>query len=291
MESTKNHERIELDYFTNKKIASLYVCEICLAIPNPLLAVEHADCGKIFCLSCISHWIKNQKTCPNCKKAFKSTQLSLALKRSMLNIAISCPNVSLEAKECQWEGEWEQLPIHERECPYAMIPCPNECEEEIRRKELTDHISASCANKMETCKFCKKAFSLKIFKAHEDSCELNMDAVVPCKYAKAGCIAKLKRRDQPSHDEALISMHMKLLVEHNEHLSKMVEELKKAKNSQAKCKQGHPLKFVTRCNYATEYNCDTCVSECKLYINGSWNCEVCDFDMCNVCYYNKHVKR
>ena len=294
MEDIKEELRIDLDHFLNKKMAQIYICPICLEIPNPYFSVEHRKCGKIFCQSCIEKWRQNSSVCPQCKQKFSKSDMdvSLALRRTMLNLFIICPNVPVHSKCCPWEGEWEQFPIHNENCLYSLVACPNNCGEKILRKDLSLHITTSCSNKLSECSFCKQMHNLKDIEKHEGECELNMDAVISCKYANAGCNLKMKRKEMEIHEKKQKNSHLNLLLEYSKTLEKNVkkfEEEEKKRESVTKCQSGHTMNFLTHHNSAEEYVCDIC-EVCNPYEVGSWRCDPCNYDMCNVCYNKKYMR-
>lgn len=295
MESNENQNALEIDYFVNKKVASLYVCQICLQVPNPLTAVEHADCGKLFCLPCISNWIRSSRQCTNCKGPFlnSSPNLSITLKRLILSILVLCPNTPSSDAKCPWEGEWEELQQHERECPYALIPCLYNCGKEIMRRDMGQHTKVDCPNKLVPCNFCKKNVNLNLLKEHEYNCEFNMEAVINCRYAAAGCEARFKRRDRAVHEQEAAGKHLKIAAEYSKVLQNrltLMEEEKKARSGAPMCKNEHKLIFMTEFEGGSSYICDLCRVSFIPYKAGTWKCAPCDFDMCNGCYYNKFIK-
>eukprot|EP01022_Parablepharisma_sp_SALTPOND_P031386 TRINITY_DN797_c0_g1_i2.p1 TRINITY_DN797_c0_g1~~TRINITY_DN797_c0_g1_i2.p1 ORF type:complete len:460 (-),score=8.25 TRINITY_DN797_c0_g1_i2:90-1343(-) len=134
---------LDIAHFYNQRQAELYICPICFSVPHPFSAVEHQDCGKIFCAPCLGEWLKgNHSTCPNCRRLMKVVKLGLALTNTMLSLLIRCPYAPPQL--CIWQGEWDNLPSHEEECPYAPLECPNECGQWIRKPDLQKHVK-SCS--------------------------------------------------------------------------------------------------------------------------------------------------
>eukprot|EP00826_Nyctotherus_ovalis_P018002 TRINITY_DN15341_c0_g2_i11.p1 TRINITY_DN15341_c0_g2~~TRINITY_DN15341_c0_g2_i11.p1 ORF type:complete len:295 (-),score=37.10 TRINITY_DN15341_c0_g2_i11:100-984(-) len=294
MEAYKSHKTLEFKFFASKKTVFLYMCQICRQVPNPSAAVEHADCGKIFCSPCIANWARTSELCSSCKKPFHDSRpnLSIALKRTMLSAVVVCPNTPPNSEKCSWEGEWEELYLHERECLYTLLPCPCKCGKEIMRKDVEQHTKIDCSNKIVTCSFCQKDLTLNLLKEHENNCELNMEAVIGCRYAAVGCESRFKRHSQTVHDKELADVHLKLVTKHFNTLQdriKLIEE--EAKSTVPKCKDGHDLKFMVDLDIRSNYYCDLCFVRHIPYRAGTWKCKPCDFDMCNSCYYNKFIKR
>eukprot|EP00826_Nyctotherus_ovalis_P020078 TRINITY_DN16276_c0_g3_i2.p1 TRINITY_DN16276_c0_g3~~TRINITY_DN16276_c0_g3_i2.p1 ORF type:complete len:100 (-),score=16.77 TRINITY_DN16276_c0_g3_i2:13-312(-) len=79
------------------------------------------------------------------------------------------------------------------------------------RMDMEQHSKADCPNKLVPCNFCKKNVNLNLLEEHEHNCEFNMEAMIDCRYAVAGCEAKFKRRDQAVHEQEAADMHLSLI--------------------------------------------------------------------------------
>eukprot|EP01022_Parablepharisma_sp_SALTPOND_P027965 TRINITY_DN687_c0_g1_i2.p1 TRINITY_DN687_c0_g1~~TRINITY_DN687_c0_g1_i2.p1 ORF type:complete len:409 (+),score=4.97 TRINITY_DN687_c0_g1_i2:167-1228(+) len=259
--TTENSQNaIGIDYFVSKKMAELYICPICLNVPHPSSAIEHKDCGKIFCKSCIHEWSQKEPSCPNCNKQLESSSkvnLSLALKNTMGMLEIKCLNVPADSDECKWVDEWDRLAAHNDTCPYALVPCPNGCRKMILRKDFDHHLTNMCKTKQ-----------------------------MHCRYAEVGCTAKVRRKDLAKHEDEEKGLHLELIWEYLQKLKAKLfklEDEKEKRIQQIRCKNGHFLVFTTHCPDCSEYYCDIC-EEPNNFSCGSWRCTPCDFDICSKCH-------
>ncbi|CCK71927.1 E3 ubiquitin-protein ligase IRC20 KNAG_0I01380 [Huiozyma naganishii CBS 8797] len=80
----------------NKAIESekVFNCSICLGI------IHHGSimkCGHFFCRDCIHSWLKNQRTCPICKREATSTELYNFKFKNHDNIDVPGPNINSKA--------------------------------------------------------------------------------------------------------------------------------------------------------------------------------------------------
>ena len=129
--------------FEEKEISD-FICPLCKNIPNPHQCYEITCCGALFCISCITNWLKeNNNTCPLCKKEIESKEKNLRkidqkskmIYRMMLKLNLKCPY------DCGWKGSFAEIynhfkncPLKEFECKYNKIGCnftgkKNECDE------------------------------------------------------------------------------------------------------------------------------------------------------------------
>ena len=170
---------LDLSYFVNMRQAELYQCPICYLIPHPSIAIEHRDCGKIFCKPCLIQWSELNKTCPNCKMLLKNTlneKFSIALFNTMLTLIISCPNSPPDVDQCEWKGEWDRVFSHSVECPYGLIKCPANCGKYIKKTDAKQHEDGICGIKMIMQRGLESILSNKKFS--EDFKKLYADIII-----------------------------------------------------------------------------------------------------------------
>ena len=160
-------------------------------------------------------------------------------KRDIRALAVKCCNAE---RGCEWEGTVGTLQEHVVKCGFTLVPCPNECENEERvrqlmRKDLDNHLETECPNRDYECEHCgEKGTYADITQVHDATCEKKMvpcpnddctDTIerqnrqkhldtcifteVPCKYRRLGCEVKMKRKDIPEHEnEDKLHLHMAL---------------------------------------------------------------------------------
>ncbi len=129
---------------------------------------------------------------------------------------------------CDWVGTVETLEKHKAQCGFAKVPCPNDCPEEVLKKELDNHLSSECIYRVCSCDHCgmKEKFWF-ICASHDGECEKKVISCsnedcsvliergklashlrescdyteVYCKYASISCEEKGLRKDMKQHEE------------------------------------------------------------------------------------------
>ncbi|ELP87904.1 hypothetical protein EIN_274910 [Entamoeba invadens IP1] len=80
-----------------QKVSQDYECPICMSVPHPSHAIEHSQCGKIFCEKCIFVWweFQHKCVCPYCRGDFTDFQTVKKHSRALYNILMEqkfrCP--------------------------------------------------------------------------------------------------------------------------------------------------------------------------------------------------------
>jgi len=214
--------RIDLDYFKNTNTAQNLLCTICQCVPDPRLAMEHQNCGKLFCKSCIETWMTKQPTCPTCKE--RNLTLSptpISLKNTMLSFVVACP-ISSE-KLCKWEGTWENLEKHYEICEFAQVQCRNGCGKNVARYMLDLHENFACTLVKTQCKYCTEKVIKTEIVNHENKCSKNPEAQAKCKFAYAGCKEIMKNKDLDAHYEKMSEYHADLEYKFAEKQQKFIQ--------------------------------------------------------------------
>ena len=154
--------RSKHDYDFIDKIPDRFICQICAKVLcEPHLAV---CCGQHFCESCLNKWFDRQRgkqSCPHCRaegEAFNHV-INKGLKCEINQLKIRCSN---HVKGCHWTGELGALKAHlksEKGCSFAMVECPNKCNNFgrifiLERKLLNSHLANGCYLRPYKCIFC-----------------------------------------------------------------------------------------------------------------------------------------
>ena len=64
-----------------------------------------------------------------------------------------CPKRPVYCRYCvEFRSPWETVQEHEQVCPEALVTCPNECDEKVKRSLLSAHV-AECPLQEVTCEF------------------------------------------------------------------------------------------------------------------------------------------
>ena len=140
---------------------------------------------------------------------------------------IKCDNAD---NGCEWIGELRAVGEHLSACDYSFLSCPNECDggDKILRKNMERHKTKECPRRQYVCPHCEKSGEYKerttthlekcplmkipcsndgcscliarckLASHRGEGCEFEM---VPCKYAKIGCMVKVPRKDLKKHEE------------------------------------------------------------------------------------------
>ncbi|XP_047130571.2 TNF receptor-associated factor 4 isoform X2 [Hydra vulgaris] len=146
-----------------QELSDDHECPICkLALREPILT----KCGHRLCLSCSEEMRKRKNgvlVCPldNTNLKPEQTFRDKAIERAVLQLKVKCNNF---LKSCQWTGELKRIDNHLETCESLPLYCVNQCGMKILRKEMSTHITDSCAN-----------------------------TVIPCQYFYIGCNFKVKK--------------------------------------------------------------------------------------------------
>ena len=235
-------------------------CPICLQVMlwEPYLV---SCCGHHFCGPCIQQVKKTSNFCPLCKTADYQAMPDKGLERIIKTMTVKCMH---HAQSCQWEGELQLLPDHlcrkkrEGECPYAVVPCVNECGFKNERRLLDKHELHDCSKRSYNCRYCGYRSTYEdVTSNHLDIClmypvhcpnrcsqtlklprkrirsHLNEDCPlvdVSCDYKWAGCSWEGFRRDLEIHYERTMNEHLLLVSKETESLQNEKKSLKKEVN-------------------------------------------------------------
>ena len=181
------------------------------------------------------------KPCPLCKETPLRTTDDRFFKRKVKQLRVRCSNKSAG---CEWVGELGELDNHlkpgsvEGPCHFVDVECPQQCDRRVIRCDLKRHKSFMCGKRPFTCKYCDyKSTYEKVVSDHwpkcqhypkvfpnncstdkiehrflqhhlKEKCPLEM---IPCKFAFAGCGAKVKRESMKEHLDETKDEHLEIL--------------------------------------------------------------------------------
>ena len=114
---------LPLAIFKDNKHVYSHSCAICKRVPNPKLAFEHLDCGRLFCQNCSETILKPRNICPICKQHIKKRLRNIEKKNKtrftkLYVMRFKCPT-TLEHSTCSWIGIWSLLEEHLADCKWA----------------------------------------------------------------------------------------------------------------------------------------------------------------------------
>ena len=102
------------------------------------------------------------------------------------HVAKECENREIECAYCFTQTKVGEMDDHLEECKEHPVICPNDCEQnEMKRKELEDHVNTKCAL-----------------------------AVTNCAYSQYGCEEKITRMDLDQHEKEFQGDHLNLMNAH-----------------------------------------------------------------------------
>ena len=164
---------MSFNYVKGDKISNKLMCCIC-AEPavSPLV---HTACSRLFCRSCISTWLEERDSCPQCRalSCLSDYRHDAFIKGLLDELVVLCPN---QTRGCQWQGDRGDMAEHfklscgflvcpangcdfvgseravaEHECVFQVVPCPAGCGERLERRNLPNHqaVCASVQSQME----------------------------------------------------------------------------------------------------------------------------------------------
>ena len=131
---------------------------------------------------------------------------------------------------CEWIGKLRTVDEHLNACDYTFLSCPNECSggDKILRKNMEKQKMEECPRRQYACPHCEESgeyeerttthlekcplmkipcsndgcsclvVRCKLTSHRDEHCEFE---IVPCKYAKIGCIVEIPHRDLKNHEE------------------------------------------------------------------------------------------
>ena len=228
-----------------------FECPLCLHVTRePNLT---SCCGQHFCEYCIKRIIADRNPCPFCKERQFTVLLDKKQKRKVLELKVKCPETG---RCCTWTGQLSKLDAHiNNECGFVYVYCPKNCDTELQRRFLDEHLSKSCPNRPFECEYCnlKDTYQVIVNKHISkcpkfpvpcpnsctvntfERCLLNQHItgicplqVVDCEYQCFGCTAVVPRRDLAKHMEMNTQQHLRLMAKG---LHSTQEKLKEAEGT------------------------------------------------------------
>ena len=122
-------------------------------------------------------------------------------KREIQQLQVRCTNTE---RGCQWTGTVGTLDDHIASCQFALVPCPNKCEEDkgagellLIRKHLDQHLKTKCPKRAYKCSHCgEKGTFTSVTEDHDQVCEKK---IVACPKKRSGCSLSMERGKTKEH--------------------------------------------------------------------------------------------
>ena len=251
------------DYnFVDEDPSKKYSCSICQLVARDPQQVP--CCSNLYCKICLqklqsrnrSTFISQQPVrCPSCREPLGNYFSDGRTKREIDSLKVYCTN---SEEGCKWKGTINEtgtsIEAHLNSCPYQLIPCTNECGEEVLRMSLHDHIEENCCNRLVKCQYCKedikyqyignihpnqcpdypvkcsneecsKKIPRRLLASHNETCP---KAIITCEYNTVGCNKRMKREEKEEHDEESVKTHFQMAVKRFKESQDEVTKLKAA---------------------------------------------------------------
>ena len=117
------------------------------------------------------------------------------------SLGVQCSSIE---RGCQWTGTIGTLDNHIATCQFALVPCPNKCEDDkgagevhLMRKDLDDHLKTKCPKRAYECQHCgEKGTYASITEDHDKVCDKK---IVPCPNKGSGCTLSMERGKTKQH--------------------------------------------------------------------------------------------
>ena len=114
---------------------------------------------------------------------------------------VKCDNME---RGCRWTGTIGTLDNHIATCQFALVPCPNKCEDDkgagelhLMRKDLDNHLKTKCPKRAYKCQHCgEKGTYASITEEHDKVCDKK---IVPCPNKGSGCPLSMERGKTKQH--------------------------------------------------------------------------------------------
>jgi len=219
------------------KVDEEFNCAICISVlVNPV----DTPCGHVFCDTCIRECLVRQQICPMDREPLTTNMVrpsGRAFKNLLGKLQSYCEH---KDKKCAWKGEWSTLPSHlEKDCLFVDAKCKYACGIVMARGDVVEH-ELNCDLRMKHCQYCdfayivrdmlnhfttcpmipetcicKRVFPRKMFAEHQkNKC---VERVVPCIYAKYGCLEKMKPQFVKDHEQGSTEQHLQTVMHYMNH--------------------------------------------------------------------------
>ncbi|XP_023213512.1 RING finger protein 151-like [Centruroides sculpturatus] len=150
------------------------ICSICRCVfYDPV----ECPCRHVYCRTCISNWLRRQKTCPVCRKRASTSKLQTVvpiIKNMIMKLTIYCPN---SEHGCKQKIALEAYDSHLASCDYEIVQCKNaNCKVNCIRKDMPKHEQKECKFRSVKCRrHCSLMLPISSIKSHSCVEELKKD--------------------------------------------------------------------------------------------------------------------
>ena len=228
------------------------VCQQCSLLARQLTFTS--CCGESYCHACLTDTQQQGKPCLACgEEAF--TTITLPKHRKQIEaLQVYC---SMKSRGCEWTGRVGQIDAHldpdQDKCQYVDIKCPLNCQQDIPKNKVEQHMANECHRRDYVCQHCGfKGTYEEVVNIHLPECKYvplrcpNLCGVsceredmedhlkmcrleeVACEFSGVGCEDSFLRENEEEHihqkSQSHLSMTAATLVTVNQQLQHRVQE-------------------------------------------------------------------
>ena len=150
------------------------ICQICY---NVLQEPHVTDCcGQHFCKCCLDSSVNEYtriKACPHCRERNYKHLIYKPYQRQINELIVYCKNRSRGCLDTMKLGVLEQHVSVENSsgCQYTLLPCPNDCYEDVLRRDMDEHRESICGRRKVTCEHCDEEMIYCLLESHYEECD------------------------------------------------------------------------------------------------------------------------
>ena len=154
-----------------------FLCSKCKGVARRLTFTS--CCGESYCHGCITEIQQKGEPCPACGGKAFTTLEQVKFQNRIRSLQVYC---SMKGRGCDWTGTLDNLDAHldpdGDNCQYVDTRCPFDCQLNVPKNKLNEHIEKECSKRPYTCQHCG-------FKGtHEEVSNVHLPE---CKYVPLQC--------------------------------------------------------------------------------------------------------
>ena len=217
-------------------VNDLFFCKKCNLVARRLTATS--CCGESYCHTCIADINEQHKPCPECGQEDFSIYEQLKYQKRIGSLKVHC---SFKSRGCVWPGQLDQLEHHldreQGDCQYVDIKCPLNCQQDVPKNQVEQHLSEVCTKRPYVCHNCAfKATYEEVVEKHltecryvplpcpnrcgvtcdredmEDHMKMCRLEEMVCKFSDIGCNGRYAREDENEYTEKNTQKHLMLVA-------------------------------------------------------------------------------
>ncbi|CAD8089006.1 unnamed protein product [Paramecium sonneborni] len=108
---------LERNFVNENSISKYLKCTICSAVFSEPIRLK---CGHTFCKKCISQWLNEHSSCPECRSDAKQKnfQIDRIAAGIISELDVYCSN---KVYGCKWKGVLDRLAVHQKKCSAKTV--------------------------------------------------------------------------------------------------------------------------------------------------------------------------